>query len=920
MKKRERVIGMLLALSVTLAAVLPIGMEGTSVYADNIIEELPVMPEERGESDVTDVDGGQSKKAEEGTIVEETEEVQEQLGMDYSTVEDPVRQEDNTVSEEDQKMFGASAIDPRVQLEAASFLVPSTMEWLGSGTQADPYTPKKPTEQISLAAYERTELAARTLDKLATVNGHAYQYTQDLHVGMNDISLEVISQDKTLTVYYFWQVNRNKKRRPSTDIPSGLGVVSPSSDGADDGKIINLDPKDVYEYRIAGSITWNPLPVGTTEITGLRAGNYDVRYGESDEYLASGTSAKYYIFWSDKYTIEAGQNISVTYGNGSPSNTVPVIDFSPAEARLGEDVSIGIGFTVQGRMERRLIKTINYKFGTRAGSDWDDKNTVFSYKGLDCRYVVKMPSGKTTVTSMELYSDNPWYTVVAEDLGLKLEVTPEDAGKYKQLGVYGSQVNFYEHGSKVVIGGTMDSNLTDYLGNKKVTGFDVVNSKGSVVARSVDGKAVEVTSIEDDLRLCNVKWETIPANFTTLWGVLAQVPADSERNRYTDSSWNYLQQVLSGKDQILQLSNTRIDQMRVDTYATKLYIAIQELQFRPAPTPVYTVTLDSMGGTGIYPLAVAAGGTVPKPEDPVRVGYLFAGWYQDKEYTEAWDFTKDVVRENMTLYARWELLSDLTVTFDSRRGSVTMPVTGLSWGSRVPEPEEPEREFYIFTGWYQDEECRIPWDFLNDTVSGNLVLYAGWKPYTPETPVITKGISSTTAVKISWKKIPKVTGYVVYGYTGKAFAKGLGSYDSRIIVRGASKTSCLEENLRPGIQRTYIVKAYKHLEGKNYYGKASKQRDLAVKPKAAAVKSITPMKGAAYVELKTKAEGAQGYAYCTSTDGKKYRIVAIGPKEPYKMKELKKGINYIKVRSYTKDIQGRMVYGNWSKVYKAKVL
>lgn len=338
-------------------------------------------------------------------------------------------------------------------------------------------------------------------------------------------------------------------------------------------------------------------------------------------------------------------------------------------------------------------------------------------------------------------------------------------------------------------------------------------------------------------------------------------------------------------------------------------------------TPVNTVTFNSQGGTFVYPMAVAAGGTIYRPEDPSREGFRFTGWYKDPELTQPWDFEKDTVLGNLDLYAGWEEeTKEYTVTFDSRGGTQTEPATGITQGSLLEKPADPQREFYIFTGWYRNQECTQAWDFLRDTVTSNEILYAGWKPYTPEAPVIIRVNTSTTAAKITWKKIPKVTGYVVYGYTGDAFARGLGNYDSRTIVRRASSTSCLEENLKPGTQRTYMVKAYKNLEGTNYYSKASKQWDTAAKPVTAQIKSITPMKGAAYVRLKAKAKGARGYAYCASTDGKKYYIVAKELKEPYKMKGLKQGLNYIKVRSYAQDIQGRTVYGNWSKVYKVQVL
>ena len=41
------------------------------------------------------------------------------------------------------------------------------------------------------------------------------------------------------------------------------------------------------------------------------------------------------------------------------------------------------------------------------------------------------------------------------------------------------------------------------------------------------------------------------------------------------------------------------------------------------------------------------------PANPERSGYTFAGWYKDVDCTQAWDFSKDVVTGDMTLYAKW---------------------------------------------------------------------------------------------------------------------------------------------------------------------------------------------------------------------------------------------------------------------------
>lgn len=66
------------------------------------------------------------------------------------------------------------------------------------------------------------------------------------------------------------------------------------------------------------------------------------------------------------------------------------------------------------------------------------------------------------------------------------------------------------------------------------------------------------------------------------------------------------------------------------------------------------VTFETEGGTETPEQWIAKGDLIVRPEDPVRKGYRFLGWYTDSVFSKEWDFEKDTVQDNMTLYARWE--------------------------------------------------------------------------------------------------------------------------------------------------------------------------------------------------------------------------------------------------------------------------
>lgn len=66
-----------------------------------------------------------------------------------------------------------------------------------------------------------------------------------------------------------------------------------------------------------------------------------------------------------------------------------------------------------------------------------------------------------------------------------------------------------------------------------------------------------------------------------------------------------------------------------------------------------------------------------------------------------------------------------TVTFDAKNGTEPTAQQVVS-GAKVNAPEDPQREGYLFEGWFKDEICTQAWDFEADTVDGDITLYAGW--------------------------------------------------------------------------------------------------------------------------------------------------------------------------------------------------
>ena len=67
----------------------------------------------------------------------------------------------------------------------------------------------------------------------------------------------------------------------------------------------------------------------------------------------------------------------------------------------------------------------------------------------------------------------------------------------------------------------------------------------------------------------------------------------------------------------------------------------------------YKVTFETNEGSSILPMYVVPGSQITAPMRPTKSGYLFHAWYRDEALTDFFDFKRDSVTSNMTLYAKW---------------------------------------------------------------------------------------------------------------------------------------------------------------------------------------------------------------------------------------------------------------------------
>ena len=181
-------------------------------------------------------------------------------------------------------------------------------------------------------------------------------------------------------------------------------------------------------------------------------------------------------------------------------------------------------------------------------------------------------------------------------------------------------------------------------------------------------------------------------------------------------------------------------------------------------------------GHGTAPAPVADQWTEEKTADPGELtadGFVFTGWYKDEACTEKWDFDKEAVPGDMTLYAGWK------------------------------EDESPAPG--------PDEDNTVPQTDGNDTAPAPSAV----KTATP--PLLAKMTAKgSNSLVLSWNRTAGAEGYDIF------FAK-CSSRESRTpfrrvkTIKGNKTFKWTKKGLKKGISYKAYVKAWVTKDGKKQY-------------------------------------------------------------------------------------------------------
>lgn len=184
----------------------------------------------------------------------------------------------------------------------------------------------------------------------------------------------------------------------------------------------------------------------------------------------------------------------------------------------------------------------------------------------------------------------------------------------------------------------------------------------------------------------------------------------------------------------------------------------------------YKVTFSKEGETS--EVVVDENKRVSRPDDPVKEGYTFLGWYYNGE---RFDFSTKITKD-ITLEARWVKNNnqEWTVSFDTNGGNTIDDLKVLD-GETLSTLPSPEKDGYTFKGWYLDGE-KVE---LGAIITKDITLVAKWeKNASEDDDVISDSITSTTTNTTN-----TTTNVSTVKYTVTFDTDGAGTIKSQAVVK-----------------------------------------------------------------------------------------------------------------------------------------
>ena len=187
--------------------------------------------------------------------------------------------------------------------------------------------------------------------------------------------------------------------------------------------------------------------------------------------------------------------------------------------------------------------------------------------------------------------------------------------------------------------------------------YSSADTKGDAVAVNSDGMII----YEEDsttMYLGNFLYYGARAKNASLW--IGQGCYDAVYYNKDSAEVDYPQQGASSTKTLQSIDFVNKLNYYVDCSNSKDSVQLCYWKYNEAAYPTFTstapgltVSFESNGGNAIVQQHIYPNTHAIRPNDPVKEGHAFGGWYSDEALTEVFEFDKVVLSSNIKLYAQW---------------------------------------------------------------------------------------------------------------------------------------------------------------------------------------------------------------------------------------------------------------------------
>ena len=203
-------------------------------------------------------------------------------------------------------------------------------------------------------------------------------------------------------------------------------------------------------------------------------------------------------------------------------------------------------------------------------------------------------------------------------------------------------------------------------------------------------------------------------------------------------------------------------------------------------------------------------------------GYTFGGWFSDGAYTQSVTSIAGGSLKNVTLYANFTVntynvwldgdeAAEHVVSFDLNGAQGSISAQTITPTATLKFVTAPEREGYIFGGWYESAMCTgAPYDF-SALITKDMTLYAKWIKLEKASPIFVNGSES---VKLNGRTedmlafVPLVSGNVTITSSG--------DYDTFGTLYNSSMTALIYNDDGAADEKNFHI-VYNVTAGETYY-------------------------------------------------------------------------------------------------------